>query len=96
LHCSPSTDGNKKIKQLRDIVLYDAKYDAETTLNFMLNIAQVELKVKELYKKLLSEKKERWNDYQKEANERIKELAEVFSGTKPLSRIEKNGSYLNF
>jgi hypothetical protein len=43
----------------------------------------------------LSEKRQRWVEYQNEAKERINELAEVFSGSKPLSRIEKNGIFLS-
>ncbi|OXA51094.1 WASH complex subunit strumpellin [Folsomia candida] len=92
LHCTPPTavDGVKKMKQLRDTVLSEVKYDPEVTLKFLLNVAQLELKIKELFRKLLSEKRDRWNNYKIEANERIKELSEVFSGTKPLSRIERN------
>ncbi|RWS23664.1 WASH complex subunit strumpellin-like protein, partial [Leptotrombidium deliense] len=56
----------------------------------------LELKVKEIYKKLLSEKQEKWQKYKTESFERINELAEVFSGSKPLTRIEKNESLQNW
>ena len=44
-----------------------------------------------MFKQLLAEKQQKWQVYQKEAAERMAELGEVFSGTKPLTRVEKNG-----
>ena len=44
-----------------------------------------------MFKQLLAEKQQKWQAYQKEAAERMAELGEVFSGTKPLTRVEKNG-----
>ena len=45
-----------------------------------------------MFKKMLSSKKDNWNLYKKECIERMEELSEVFSGTKPLTRVEKNGT----
>ena len=45
----------------------------------------------QMFKKLMNEKQEKWAAYQKEGMERMVELADVFSGTKPLTRVEKNG-----
>jgi WASH complex subunit strumpellin len=39
------------------------------------------------------EKQNKWEKYKKEGVERMMELSEVFSGTKPLTRVEKNGKY---
>nr|CAD7394522.1 unnamed protein product [Timema cristinae] len=39
---------------------------------------------------LLSEKQSKWNMFKKEGVERMLELSEVFSGTKPLTRVVKN------
>jgi WASH complex subunit strumpellin len=47
-----------------------------------------------MFKKLLKEKQEKWEYYKKEASERMAELGDVFSGTKPLTRVEKNGTLL--
>ncbi len=44
-----------------------------------------------MFKKLLDEKEQKWEAYKKEGSERMAELGEVFSGTKPLTRVEKNG-----
>eukprot|EP00111_Clytia_hemisphaerica_P004569 TCONS_00013127-protein len=43
-----------------------------------------------MFKKMLGSKKDNWNSYKKECIERMDELSEVFSGTKPLTRVEKN------
>ncbi|XP_054154297.1 WASH complex subunit 5-like isoform X2 [Oppia nitens] len=83
---------NKKCKQLRDLVIIESKYQPLVVFQLLLNTAEFELKIKEMYKQLLSDKQEKWNFYKKEAFERISELAEVFSGNKPLTRIEKNTS----
>lgn len=42
---------------------------------------------------LLAEKQDRWMANRKEAVERLIELADVFSGTVPLTRVEKNGKF---
>lgn len=40
---------------------------------------------------MLGEKEIKWEQYKKEGAERMQELSEVYSGTKPLTRVEKNG-----
>jgi len=47
----------------------------------------------QLFKKMLDEKKTKWEELKKEGRERIEELGDVFSGTKPLTRVEKNGQF---
>lgn len=42
---------------------------------------------------MMSEKQDKWEYYKKEGSERMQELSEVFSGTKPLTRVEKNGMF---
>lgn len=44
-----------------------------------------------MFKMMLSQKQGNWEKNKKEGIERMDELSEVFSGTKPLTRIEKNG-----
>ena len=46
-----------------------------------------------MFQKLLNEKQAKWEEYKKEGSERMTELGEVFSGTKPLTRVEKNGKW---
>jgi len=55
-----------------------------------INVARLVVVV-QLLKKMLDEKKTKWEELKKESRERIEELGDVFSGTKPLTRVEKNG-----
>lgn len=80
----------KRNKSIRDQVIADIKYDPLMIFQLLLNTAELELKLKDLFKRLLTEREEKWDVYKKECEERMTELAEVFSGTKPLTRIEKN------
>ena len=44
-----------------------------------------------MFRKMLDEKQNKWESCKKECTERMQELADVFSGTKPLTRVAKNG-----
>lgn len=95
LHTTPTImncEHNKKCIKIREQVTTDAKYNALELFELFLNTAQFELKVKEMFKHLLAEKDNNWENYKKEGSDRMNELAEVFSGTKPLTRIDKNES----
>jgi len=83
-------EGNKRCKQIRDQVIADAKYNPLQVFELLLNTAQFELKIRDLFRHLLVEKQNKWEKYKKEGVERMTELSEVFSGTKPLTRVEKN------
>ncbi|KAK9877977.1 hypothetical protein WA026_020192 [Henosepilachna vigintioctopunctata] len=81
---------NKRCKQLRDLVILESKYDKIQLFKLLLNTAQLELTVKDLFKTILNEKECQWNELKNESFKSIIELSEVFSGNKPLSRIKKN------
>ncbi|XP_074640557.1 WASH complex subunit 5-like isoform X2 [Tubulanus polymorphus] len=87
---SSSAEANKRCRQIRDQVIADSRYSPLVVFNLLLNTGQFEFKLKELFKRMLLEKKENWEKYKKEGSERMQELSEVFSGTKPLTRVEKN------
>jgi len=42
---------------------------------------------------LLKDKEAKWEADKEEAHGRMVELSDVFSGTKPLARVEKNGTF---
>lgn len=44
---------------------------------------------------MLASKKDKWDLYKNECVGRMDELGEVFSGTKPLTRVEKNGKSIH-
>lgn len=83
-------DKNKKLKQLRELVISESKCEPVTLFKLLLNTAQLELTVKELYKHLMSEKENQWIELKSESVKSLVELSEVFSGQKPLMRIQKN------
>lgn len=83
-------DKNKKCKQLRELVMTESKYSPVQLFKLLLNTAQLELTTKEIIKNVLSEKENKWEELKKESYDSLIELSEVFSGTKPLTRIEKN------
>jgi WASH complex subunit strumpellin len=84
------SDKNKKLKQLRELVLSESKLEQVQLFKLLLNTAQLELITRDIYKSLLTEKENQWKDLKEESFKSLVELSEVFSGTKPLTRIQKN------
>nr|XP_023013029.1 WASH complex subunit 5 [Leptinotarsa decemlineata] len=83
-------DRNKRLKQLRELVISESKCEQGALFKLLSNTAQLELVVKDLYKQLLSDKETQWEELKEESVNRLVEISEVFSGTKPLTRIQKN------
>ncbi|XP_050401033.2 WASH complex subunit 5 isoform X1 [Patella vulgata] len=92
----PSAELNKRCKMIRDQVLADSRYNALSVFQHLLNIGQFEFKLKEMFRQMLTEKQTKWEAYKKEGQERMQELGDVFSGTKPLTRVEKSESLQNW
>ena len=89
-----TTKGNKKcrqIKEILDVVAASGEGNMQNDLFcLLLDVSQLEYKLKEMFKSMLAHKEEKWNAAKAEGKDRCVELAEVFSGTKPLARVEKN------
>uniref|UniRef100_F6RQ92 WASH complex subunit 5 n=2 Tax=Equus caballus TaxID=9796 RepID=F6RQ92_HORSE len=85
--CDPN---NKRLRQIKDQILTDSRYNPKILFQLLLDTAQFEFILKEMFKHMLSEKQAKWEHYKKEGSERMTELADVFSGVKPLTRVEKN------
>ncbi|KAM6457749.1 WASH complex subunit 5 [Liasis olivaceus] len=81
---------NKRLRQIKDQVLTDSRFNPRILFQLLLDTAQFEFILKEMFKQMLSEKQEKWESYKREGSERMAELADVFSGVKPLTRVEKN------
>uniref|UniRef100_A0A3Q3ET57 WASH complex subunit 5 n=1 Tax=Labrus bergylta TaxID=56723 RepID=A0A3Q3ET57_9LABR len=92
LHSAESAydPNNKRLRQIKEQVLCDSKYKPKILFQLLLDTAQFEFTLKEMFKQMLSEKQLKWESYKTEGSERMTELAEVFSGVKPLTRVEKN------
>lgn len=81
---------NKRLRQVKDQILMDSKSSPKIIFQILLDTAQFEFALKEMFKQMLSEKQTKWENYKRECSERMTELADVFSGVKPLTRVEKN------
>lgn len=80
----------QKTQQIVEFVRKELQYEESNLFELLLNCAQLELVVKEILRTLMQEKTQRWNDFKKEALDRVNELSEAFSGSRPLSKIESN------
>lgn len=87
---STAAESNKRLKSIRDQVHKDFQFDANKVLDLLLNLSQLEYNVREIYRKMIEQKQTQWETLKNEAKERTQELSEVFSGTKPLTRIARN------
>lgn len=95
LHTMPKSgrsDRNKKCKQIRELIVAETKYEPVHLFKLLLNTAQLELITREIFKSLLVEKEEKWEEMKRESSNSLTELSEVFGGSKPLTRIQKNSN----
>jgi len=70
--------------------LYAKGISQAEILVLLMKTSQFEFTLKNCIKGILEAQKEKFDESKKESVERVKELAEVFAGTKPLTRVEKN------
>lgn len=82
----------KKCRQIREQVLADAKHRPASVFRLLLDTAELELVVRELFRWLLAERQRNWRRDRADSVDRLTELADVYSGAKPLARVEKNGA----
>jgi WASH complex subunit strumpellin len=87
---NPNDSSSMRPSVLREQVLKELQYDELKLIDLLLNLAQLELNVRELYRQMVEKKQAEWHRLKTEAKERTVELSEVFSGDKALSRIAKN------
>lgn len=80
----------KRCKQLRELVVNESKINPVQLFKLLLNTAQLELITKDLLKNILEAKEDKWRSLKDESSSCLRELAEVFGGEKPLTRVQKN------
>lgn len=81
---------NKKCKQMENQVINDTAYKPIELFELLLNVSQLEFRVRDIIKDVLTEKESQWNSCRKEAHERLSELSEVFSASNILLKVKKN------
>lgn len=83
------TTDNKVIeKKTKDRILQSVS--VENLMNLMMYTAQFEWKLKTIMRRILDTKQTRWEECKREGIERMKELAQYFSGEMQLARVKKN------
>ncbi|CAK9823853.1 WASH complex subunit 5 [Anthophora retusa] len=93
LHTAVSTillEDSKRSRMLRQLIITESKYTTSDCLQLLLNTAQIEQGVKQLYKDLLFGKETKWLRDKEICVERITDLAQIFGGSKSLDGIERN------
>lgn len=95
LHTAPSgfggAESNKRCRQAREQIVLDLQQAGNgKLLELLLYTAEFELKVKDIVRRFVDERDNRWSTWRCEARDRLVELAEVFGGEKPLMRVERN------
>lgn len=83
----------KKCKATRELVISEFKYDSVKVFNMLLCTSEYELQLKQHIKEIIGRKEENWSKFKRETHELLEELVDVFSGNKPLSRVEKNETF---
>lgn len=81
---------NRKCKQIENQVINDSAYRSVVLFELLLNVSQLEFKVREIIRDVLTEKESQWNLYRKEAHQRLTELSDVFGTSNSLMKIKKN------
>lgn len=69
-------------------------FELQMLLQLLMHTAQFEVSLKNKLENLMSQRQPLWDDDKYQSSIRMKELAEYFSGNRPLSRgVQKNESY---
>ena len=82
-------------KRVWEVVNVDV--DKRELLSLLMNLAQYELTIKQRVEELLKTKETSWEQDRTRAQERMRELADYFSGSRPLAKeIQREESYMKW
>ncbi|KAK2579644.1 hypothetical protein KPH14_011569 [Odynerus spinipes] len=81
---------SKRSRSLQQFVITESKYTEINCFRLLLNTAQIEQDVKQMYKELLVGKETKWLKDKEACVKRIIDLAQMFGGNKSFDGIEKN------
>ncbi|XP_053683160.1 WASH complex subunit 5 [Sabethes cyaneus] len=82
----------KKCQQVKTLIESDIDFKGIEFFELLLNTAQLEVRIREIFKTILDERIQRWDSFKQEACERIQDLADAYSGVKPIGKMKKNDS----
>uniref|UniRef100_A0A182JXG8 WASH complex subunit 5 n=1 Tax=Anopheles christyi TaxID=43041 RepID=A0A182JXG8_9DIPT len=89
---SQAVAASKRCRQVRELIEQELDFRGVVFFELLLNTSQLELKVREMLKRLLEERDDRWTDYRREATDRMQDLADAFSGARPFVKMRPNES----
>ena len=82
-------------KKVLDIITVGL--DERDLLSLLMNLAQYEVTIRQRVEELLKSKETAWEQDRTSATERMRELADYFSGTRPLAKeIQREESYMKW
>ncbi|XP_058120822.1 WASH complex subunit 5 [Anopheles ziemanni] len=87
-----SSASTKRCRQVRELIEQEIDFKGVLFFELLLNTSQLELKIREMLKRLLEEKDDRWAAFRREATDRMQDLADAFSGVRPFVKTRKNDS----
>lgn len=82
----------KKCKQVKELIEKEVNFQGIEFFELLLNTAQLELKIRDILKKVLDDRVPRWHTCKDEACERVQDLVDAYSGKKPFGKMKKNDS----
>jgi len=62
----------------------------------LLKSSQLEMRLKETFRRLLDTKAEKWDSCKNKAEERMRELSDYFTGEKALTRVKRNNKMIEW
>lgn len=80
----------KEAKNLQKTVRKECAFREIQVFDMLLTVSQLELRVCDIIRPLLAEKEQRWTQFRSAAIERIDELAQAFSGERPMLKMVAN------
>jgi WASH complex subunit strumpellin len=84
---------NTNVKQLRDIV--NTNLSIDSLMQLLMHCSQFELSLRGKIEEMLTKRESQWIEDKSQAAIRMKDLADYYSGEKPLARgVKRNESYM--
>ncbi|XP_058829034.1 WASH complex subunit 5 [Topomyia yanbarensis] len=82
----------KKCQQVKALIESEINFKGIEFFELLLNTAQLEVRIREIFKTILDERVKRWDSFKKESCERIQDLVDAYSGVRPFGKMKKNDS----
>ena len=65
-------------------------------MNFLLNLSQLEYIIKDLFRIALDQRDKAWTEGKQEAEDKLKELSDYFTGEKALAKVKRDDNLMKW